>query len=512
MQDTFAQLWSYVLGIWRYRWVALIVAWAIALAGWAFIARMPESYVATARINVDTGSLLRPLMRGLTVTPNADERISMVSRTLLSRPNLERLARMTDLDLQARTEADRDRLIRRLQDTISLRGSRGNNSLYSISVTHPDRETARRLTQSLITVFVETSMEDQSSDNTQTQAFLDQQIAESEARLIAAENRLAEFQKTNVSMLPGERGNYYSRLLQARTALEEARLQLRELENRSAELARQLENEDPVSVAGSGLAAGDQALNDRIESMQMQLDGMLTQYTDRHPEIRYLQGLIAQLEAERQARYKEARDNPSSTNGESVPSAVYQDMRSLLAETRAQTASLEVRVAEYEERVQNLEAHVNHIPDVEAQLTQLNRDYDVINRQHQQLLERRESARMSEDLQRNAGDVTFRVIDPPFVPLQPNEPNKPLLNAGILVVALGSGGALAFLLTLLHPIVTDARMLAQTSGMPLLGSVSYVKSRAEVRKDRLALTAFVVGVLGLLLAFAAAWAVPGLLG
>lgn len=513
MQDTIAQLLSYILGIWRHRWMALGVAWMIAVAGWAFVARMPESYVATARVNVDTSSLLGPLMRGLTITPNANDRIAMMSRTLLSRPNLERLARMTDLDLNVRTEAQRDAMIRSLQNSISLTGTRGNNTLYSISVTHPDRETARRLTQSLITVFIETSTSNQSTDNSQAQLFLEQQIAESEARLVEAEIRLADFQRTNVDMLPGERGDYYSRLLQARTNLQEARLQLRELQNRRTELQRQLEGEEPVFImGGETTVAGNSALDARIQAMEVQLDGMLTRYTDRHPEIRRLQGLIAQLEAERQREYELARSNPASGNGSSLTSSpVYQGMRSSLAETQAQIAAMEVRVAEFESRVMDLESKVNQIPDVEAQLTQLNRDYNVINRQHQQLLERRESARLSDDLQRNAGDVTFRVVDPPFVPIEPSQPNKFLLNAGVLIVALGGGGALALLVALLHPIVTDARMLAKSTGLPLLGSVTHVRSAGEVRMARLGLVIFLACTFGLLVAFGAAVTVPGLI-
>ncbi len=510
MQDALAQLLSYALGIWRHRWKALFVAWVIAIAGWFHVANMPESYVANARVYVDTTSLLGPLMRGMTVTPNANERISMMSRTLLSRPNLERLARMTDLDLQAQTEAQQDAMIRRLQNSISLGSTRGNNTLYNITVTHPDRETARRLTQSLITIFIETTTSNQDSDTSQTQNFLNRQIAESEARLVQAETRLAEFRRNNVDMLPGESGNYYTRLRQARSNLQEARLQLRELENRRTELQRQLDGEAPVFIAGGTLNAGNTALDQRIQSLHVQLDSLLTRYTDRHPEIRRVQGLIAQLEAERQQQQALSDDTDMMSNPLSS-SPVYQGMRSLLAETQAQVASLQVRVAEFEDRVNDLESRVNQIPDVEAQLTQLDRDYDVLRRQHQQLLERRESARLSDDLQRNAGDVTFRVVDPPFVPLQPSQPNKPVLKAGVLVLALGAGGALALLLALLNPIVTDARMLAQSTGLPLLGHVTHRKSKAQIRKTRLGLAAFVACSGGLLLVFAVVVARPGLI-
>ena len=88
MQEILAQVFSYIWGVWRHRWLALGVAWLVAIAGWAWVWQLPESYVATARVYVDTNSVLRPLLRGLAIEPNIDQRISMMSRTLLSRPNL----------------------------------------------------------------------------------------------------------------------------------------------------------------------------------------------------------------------------------------------------------------------------------------------------------------------------------------------------------------------------------------------------------------------------------------
>ncbi|QIB64727.1 XrtA system polysaccharide chain length determinant [Kineobactrum salinum] len=509
MQDAFAQVLSYALGVWRHRWLALGIAWVIALAGWAYVWQMPESYVASARVYVDTNSVLRPLMRGLTITPDIDQRIRMMSRTLLSRPNLEKLARMTDLDLQATTEAQKDALIKRLENSISLLGNRGNASLYSISVKDRDRETARRIAQSLITVFIETSMSDKRQDSSGAKTFLEQQLAESEARLIEAEARLANFKQRNVDVLPGEQGDYYSRLMNARSNLEQARLQLREVENRRLELQRQIAGEEPVFIAGGSSAAVDSPIGERIQALTMQMDNLMSRYTEKHPEVLRLRGLIAELEAEQEAEYSMMREASGSRFGNLPNNPVYQGMRSMLAETEAQAAELRVRVAEYERRVEELGQKVNQIPEVEAELKQLDRDYNVIARQHQEMLERREAARLAGDVENTAGDVTFRVIDPPFVPRTPNEPNKLLLNAGVLVVALGAGGALALLLSLLYPMVTDARMLANTTGLPLLGTVAWNKSAEEKRSDVLRLASFSICSVALLLAFAGVLVVPG---
>jgi polysaccharide chain length determinant protein (PEP-CTERM system associated) len=511
MQDAFAQLLSYSLGIWRHRWLALGLAWMLAIGGWVFVAQMKESYVASARVFVDTNSVLRPLMQGLTVNPNINERIAMMSRTLLSRPNLEKLARMTDLDIQATTEAQKENLIRRLENSISLSGTRGNTSLYVISVTDPDRETSRRIAQALIRVFIETSMSDHHSDSSGAQTFFEHQLGESEKRLIEAENRLAAFKQAHVDVLPSESGDYFSRLQSARSSLEQARLQLREMENRRAELVRQLEGEDPLVVADGSLEALHTPFDARIQSLQVQLDRLLTNYTEMHPEVRRIQGLIRDLEAEREIAFEQMRSNPGSGFSTMSSSPIYQGMRSMLAETQAQAAELRVRVAEFEARVNNLHAKLNQIPEVEAQLKQLDRDYNVIARQHQQMLERRESARLAGDVQNSAGDVTFRVVDPPFVPREPSHPNKPVLKAGVLVASLGGGGALALLISLLYPIVTDARMLAQSTGLPLLGTVTYHKTTTEARSGRWQLVIFAFLTLGLLMAFAGFLIMPGLI-
>lgn len=507
MYDAFAQLLSYLLGVWRHRWLAMVLAWLVAIGGWIFVAQLPESYVATARIHVDTNSVLRPLMRGLTTSPNINERIYMLSRTLLSRPNLEKLARMTDLDLHATTDEQKDALIKNLASSITLSGSRANDSLYAITVTHPDRESARRIAQALIAVFIETSMSDKREDSSGAKDFLEKQLAESEARLIKAEAQLALFKQTNVDVLPGDTGDYYSRLQLARSNLDQARLQLRELENRRSELNRQLEGEDPVFIAGN-MGGINSPLDVRIQTLQGQLDGLLTKFTEKHPEIRRIQGLIAELEAEKQADYDMMRSSPDGNFTSMSTSPVYQGMRSMLAETQAQVAELRVRVAEYQDRVTNLNAKVHQIPEVEAELKQLNRDYDVITRQHQQMLERRESARLSGDVEKNAGDITFRVVDPPFVPRQPSQPNKLLLNIGVLALALGAGVALALLISLLYPIITNARMLATTAGLPLLGTVTYNKTSAETSRENWRLAGFSACGCALLLVFAGVLVIP----
>ena len=194
MQELLAQVFSLIWGVWRHRWMTLAVAWGVAIAGWLWVWQLPESYVATARVYVDTNTLLKPLLQGLTIQPNTQNRITLLSRTLLSRPNLEKIMRMTDLDLEVTSPAEQAILISELKDAIQLvGGDKREKSLYSIEVQDRDRETAKRIAQALVTVFIESTLSGKREDATDSLDYLDEKIEEYEEKLIATERRVAQF-------------------------------------------------------------------------------------------------------------------------------------------------------------------------------------------------------------------------------------------------------------------------------------------------------------------------------
>jgi uncharacterized protein involved in exopolysaccharide biosynthesis len=93
MQELVQQVLAVLRGMWKFRWPGVAVAWVVAAVAVVVIWRIPDQYEAAARIYVDTDSILKPLMSGLAVQPNVDQQISMLSRTLISRPNIEKLIR-----------------------------------------------------------------------------------------------------------------------------------------------------------------------------------------------------------------------------------------------------------------------------------------------------------------------------------------------------------------------------------------------------------------------------------
>lgn len=482
MQELLVPIFDYLRGIWRFRWLALGVAWALCLLGWLVVAQMPEKYVATARVNIDTNSVLRPLLRGIAIQPDVGQRVALLSKTLLSRPNLEKLMRMTDLDLQAKTDLDKEALLKMLSEEIQLSGDRRNASLYSVSFKHSDRDTAKRVVQSVLTVFIESTLGEKRTESEGAQEFLDQQIKDYEQRLKEAEARRAEFKRRHVGNLPGDSGGYYGKLEQANSQLATAKLALKEAQNRRAQLKRQLADEDP-NIEGDSMFGGQEfsPLDARIQSLQAKLDDLLVKYTERHPEVRQIKGLIADLEDQRDEAMDEAEAS-GEPSAAMKANPVYQQLKNMITATEAEVASLTVRVAEYQRRVDVLKQAVGNIPKIEAEMKQLDRDYKVLSQQYQALVKRRERARLGEKVGQTADDVKFRVIDPPFVPLTPTEPNKLLLNIGVFVVGLGAGSGIALLVSLLRPVFGDRRRLELVTGLPVFGSVSMVRDAGDKRK------------------------------
>ncbi len=507
MRELLAQLLGYLWGVWRYRWTALIAAWCVAIVGWIAIAQIPDEYLATARVHVDSNRVLRPLLHGLAIQPDVTQRVALMSKTLITRPNLEKLMRMADLDLQVKTDAEKEKMLEELKSRIRLTGERRNESLYSIAFSHHDRQTAKKIVQSLITVFIESTLGEERKESDNAHEFLDQQIAEYEQRLIEAENRLADFKREHAGEMPGETGDYYQRLESAVMQLREAKLQLKEAENRQQELGEQLEDfedqgEDDLLLSGSSddlqIAT---SYDERIQILKKRLDDLLLRYTERHPEVIHIRGLLRTLEAERKKEAEQIKASQDAAKTSLGANPVYQQMRAMLTEADARVAELNVRVKEYNGRVEALQAKVDNIPKIEAELKQLNRDYSAISQQYAALVKRRESAHLSGEVEQNVEDVKFRVIDPPFVPLKPTEPNKLLLNALVLLAAIAVGIGIGFLLSLLHPVFTNRRALGQVTGLPVLGSVLLIQSEEESKKAFKSSLVYSAAFLTLLVAF-----------
>ena len=488
MQQVISQLLTYIKEIWQYRWHAAIFTWLLCIAGWIFVYLIPNRYEASARVYVDTQTILKPLLMGLAVQPNVDQQVTMITKTLVSRPNIEKVIRMADLDIKTKTAEDKESLIDRLSRQVELK-SAGRDNLFTISFADTSPDNAKKVVQSLLTIFVESSLGDKRKDADQARRFLDDQIKSYEQKLVLAENALKEFKQRNLGFVPGQGPgqDYYSRLAESSASLAQARLELREAENSRNALKRQISGDEPVILTDKEMSASPE-LESRIENLRKNLDNLRLNFTEQHPDIVGTKRVLAQLEAQR----KEEIDAKRKSGGGIKQNATYQNLQLTLAESEANVAALQVRVSEYENRLAAMKAAADKVPQVEAEFTQLNRDYDVNKQNYEKLLSRRESAQISGDMDANTGVMDFRIIDPPRVPPTPSSPNRPFLFSVVLAGGVLGGIAIAFILSQIKPTFTDRKSLREITGLPILGAVSMIwteRQRITRRKNLIALAA-----------------------
>jgi polysaccharide chain length determinant protein (PEP-CTERM system associated) len=495
MQELLSQAAAHVRGMWRYRWYGVLVAWIVAAIGVVTVMRIPDQYEATARIYVDTQSILQPLMSGLAVQPDVEQQIVMLSRTLLSRPNLEKLVRMADLDLKKSSVARQDQVLDELSEKLSLRSAARDN-LYAVSYRHEDPEAAKRVVQALVSIFVESGLGANRKDNDTARVFINEQIKSYLSKLEEAEARLKAFRIRNLDLQSPDGKDSASRLSELSAQLDRARLELREAENArdAAKAAIEQERTNDKGSALPDLLQGAEAqiatpeIDARLDAQRRALDGLLQRYTDRHPDVLSARRLIGELEEQKRKEMAELRrtavaapSGPSAAN----TSLALQELNRMLAMSEVQAASLKARVAEFSSRYQQARAALKTAPQIEAEAAQLNRDYEVHKRNYDDLVKRRESAAISGDLEVASGLAEFRLIDPPRASPRPVAPNRLMLMPLALLAALVAGVVVPFALSELRPVFHQAADLRNRVGLPLLGIVSRVVSDADRRRERL---------------------------
>lgn len=291
---------SMLWGCWRFRWHAVGFAWALCLAGWAVVALLPDVHRASARVYVDTQNALRPLLANLTVNSDVMTDVTLMERAMLSRPNLEQLARDTDLDLGAIDKSQFDGLIAGLRASIRL--ERDGANIVRISYEHRDSDKALVVVTALLNSFIEGSLGENRTDSSAAEKFLVEKLGDYERRLTEAEAKLADFKRRNVGLMPGEDADYFARLQTESTRLQELDSRLRSARNRRAELQRQLEGEEPVfglvpADEKAGLAAAPQ--DRQIAQFEQELASLRLKYTESHPGIVQIKKTIADLKAEK---------------------------------------------------------------------------------------------------------------------------------------------------------------------------------------------------------------------
>ncbi len=511
MDQILTLLHRYLIGAWRRRWLALAGAWLLCVGGWVGVVLMPNQYEASTRLYVDADAVLTPLLRGLAIDSTPANQVDLLQRTLLSRPNLEKLISKTDLDLLAPDPVRRNALIEQLAAAIRIQSQ--TNNLFTITYRNTRPRLAYDVVQTLITLFIESATGTNRSQMQNAARFVDAQIAEYEAKLREAEHRRADFQAKYMELLPSDANGGVG-------GLEAARAQVTQLDGELADaiakrdmLAQDLHSNSPLQMSEAGRAAlqhnaGAAAADPDLLAAEKKLRELRLKYTDDHPDVIAARRLVEALKA---APYAGAGagagggahggGNGGPNGGHGLPNGVYDQIKVRLLDAEATVNSLKRQRDDAIRSRDRLAAVVRNEPGLQAEYMDLDRDYSVLRKTYEELLSRREVMRLSSAADTDADKLRLQIIDPPQMPRVPAAPKRMLLMAGVLVAGLGGGAGLALLLAHLDSCfytTNDLRAL----GLPVLGGIS-LTSHGPRRAAVMPLVTFGVGVVLLVFMFGA---------
>ena len=426
------------------------------------------------RVYIDTTNLLRPLLRDIAVEPNIGDEVRVMRETLLSKPNIQKVLRITDLDLTVKTPEDMEDLIKQVKRDTRLTSTQTN--LFSISFDHRDPKRARDVVQAFITVFVESNLGESRSDMDAAQKFLKDQNKAYRDQLEAAELSLAEFKRKYGNLLPQAAGAVYGNYQNAKEALSDAEAKRDAFKEQLSEISRFVEYSIGTTQSGAGPPAGNDFL---IVELEDSIEKLLARYTEKHPDVLAARRRLEAVKEKQNTENTELAslansgtvEDGGSADGYRESNPVYESVKLALVQAEANIRVLKERVGRWQKAWQEIEGRANQAPFLAAELTKLTRDYGMIKGKYAQLSSRLESAKITQERNIKAEKVQFRMIDPPGIPTKPAGPPRSLYLIVVLIFGLAGGIGISVLLILVDDTIPDIRTLKSSFAIPVFGFV-----------------------------------------
>jgi polysaccharide chain length determinant protein (PEP-CTERM system associated) len=470
MRSIQSQAMPVVQALWRHRWLAVGTAWLVCTAGWIGAAFVPTKYESSARVYLNADPLLTPLLRGLAADTDPSRHLDFMQRTLLSRPNLEQLIRLSDLDTAIRTPGEKEALFKRLATEIQVTPITLN--LLNLSYRDGDPQVAKNIVQSLLTIFAEKMAGSSRADMDSAQRFLDGESASYRDQLRAAEKRRADLAEKYPDIVPKGDDNG-TRLDQARGAVANLKLEMADAVAKRDALKKELASVPAVLTVDHGpqvvINGRLGPFEERLQELHRNLDGLLLKFTENHPDVRATRQSIAQLQSEA-GKSGGGKGSSAGATGQ-IANGVYDQVKVKLVDAEAAVAALQRRVTEAEKDQAKIEKIAQSAPGILVLAQDLNRDYGILKRNYEELVSRREATAIANAADTKTEKIQFRIVDPPQVPVVPAAPNRPFLVSVVLLFGIGAGLAAPLLVMQLDRSFATLSQLRDL-GIPILGHVS----------------------------------------
>lgn len=459
----------------RWRYVAVISPLVVLIAlGFAFL--LPAVYSSSATILLEQSSIDSSLVK-TTVVSYADQRIELVRRDVMTPAKLEQIVRQNDPYPERTDLSMRDKAILLSEDTsitkvdpVTLQPM-AVSSAFSIKYSNRSPRVAATVAQELADMFLTANRETRTAQAADTYRFMLAKSNELEGQIRQVDQRLAEFKSRYGNALPEAMQRNETGLDRSQRELDEARAQIRLVEQQESLLKLQLNQISPTLITAKG---GD--IFTQLGLLRAQLAEAQQKYTPDHPDVKRLTRAIDALAA--QAKLGNP-DNVRPDNPDYLRvSAELTGVRNTLAALRANVTRSQVQIDEYQR-------WISQTPQIEQGYVQLTREREVLQQQFEQAQSKLRDADLSRSLESEAKGERYTQIRQPGISSQPDSPNRIGIVMLGLLLGFGLGSGVAIVKESSDPTVRSSVDIADITDIPILAAIPNLRAVGARRREYL---------------------------
>ncbi|MDF1536359.1 MAG: GNVR domain-containing protein [bacterium] len=487
---------------WRRKWVILVPFIVISVAVTMYGLYLPNQFRSSSSIFIEPQRVPSDYVRS-TVTTDIEDRMRSITQQLTSRTKLLKVIKQLDLYPGMMAEGlPSEMLVTRMRKDLTIEvPDRRDGNFFMVHYIHSDPTRAMLAVSSVVALFIEESLQIRELQAEGTTLFIEEELEKLKTVLEEQEQAIQEYKKSFMGELPDQLDANLRMLDNLQLQLSGNQEAQREVGDRVMLIEREISRlEGQISVATSITnSAGEQqpVTNTTLDQIIGQRDvlrqrvaNMEAIYTDRHPDLIAARKELSRLEetlgsvTENLAATDQHPTTPAPVSRIPAYSTEMTNLRRQLNETRPRLSALQEEEANLRRRIVQYQRRVESAPAREQQLLGLTRDYENTKANYDDLLNKKQEARLSENLEKRQKGEKFQILDQANLPEKPFLPNRPKILAMGFAGGLGLGVGLAMLMETLFPAFYSLRQLQGSVHYPIVMGLPYLDAPSERKRHR----------------------------
>ena len=456
----------------------------------------PKFFAASTSILVEDRNIIQPLMQGAAVATDVSDLTRNARELIYGRRIMDRILDHGGWSDSNPSAVEQEFLVEGIKKRTTVLNVGRNLVKVEYRDTDPGR--ALRVTQKFAELFIQEGVAARAAETRAAYDFIDKQAREYEAKLGRSEQEIRQVRGSNLDARPVSEVELSARLALLNSRIETTNMELKEAEIRRDSLQRQVSGEADVTA---GITREGQ-MRARISELQSKLDTLRLSYLDTHPDTVQLklqiQDLTKALESERQRPNRGERAGRGEMSESAMNSPIYQQLRRELSQTQVTVDALKARIAESRRLLQEEAQRGKGLRSGDARLSDLARDNQLNREIYQDLLRRRERARVSMSLDDDRQGLTFSIQEPATLPQAPKGPRFWHFVFGGLALGVLVPFGLLYVRMQVDPRIRFGDTIPKAHNVPVLATIPHLwtpdelkQLKAEVPVLKLALVATV---------------------